>query len=95
MKKEFNKMTNFERRMTICIDEWFELTETEEFLDYMDGLDVSGLAIENGERVVYFANGLYYIADAYRMGENDGEKERAIINALLECGFDFVEGVRK
>ena len=92
--KEFNKMTEFERRMTVCIEEWYELTETEEFLDYIDGLDVSGFAIENGERVVYFANGLYNIADAYRMGENDGEKEKKIIETLLDCGIDFNDGSR-
>ena len=51
MKKSFNEMTAFERRMTICIEEWAELTETEEFLDYAEGLDLSGMATENGERV--------------------------------------------
>ena len=95
MRKAYNEMTDFERRMTICIEEWAELTETDEFLDYAEGLDLSGMAIENGERVVYFANGLYNLADAYRMGENDGENEKKIIETLAECGFDFEENTRK
>ena len=85
-------MTQFEQVMKEAIEEWAKIEDTEEFLDYGQGLDISGFCTENGERVVYFANGLYYTPYGCRMGENDGEAQKHIIDTLEECGIDFAEG---
>lgn len=59
------------------------------FLDFAEGLNINKATSENGEKTLYFEDGVHYIAHGYRMGENDGEKEKAIIQALEACGFDF------
>ena len=55
----------------------------------MGGLNVNECAKENGERCIYFEDGNYYIAHGYRMGELDGEKEKAIIDYYEECGGEY------
>jgi hypothetical protein len=84
-------MTEFEKRMKEVIAEWATVADIDEFLDYAEGVDISAFTVENGERVIYIANGLYNIADGYRIGEHDGEEEKYIIDTLYECGIDFKE----
>lgn len=84
-------MTKFEEHIKAVIKEWANTEGFDEFLDFAEGMDISGFCIENGERVVYIANGLYNIADGYRIGENDGKEEKYIIEQLAECGIDFEE----
>ena len=85
-------MTQFEQRVKEVIREWATVEDIEEFLDFAEGMDISGFCIENGEKVIYIANGLYNIADGYRIGENDGKAEKYIIDTLEDCGIDFMEG---
>lgn len=82
-------MTEFEKIIKGVIQEWAKVEDFEEFLDFAEGMNISGFCIENGEKVIYIANGLYNIADGYRIGENDGEAEKYIIKQLAECGIDF------
>lgn len=74
------------------IDDLFELVEngdTEQFLDCLgDGLHLNSTRIENGERVMLFEDGNTYTVP-YRLGENDGEKEKAIIELYAECGGGY------
>lgn len=82
-------MTEFEQRMKEVIAEWATITDCEEFFDFAEGVDISGFTTENGERVIYIANGLYNIADGYRIGEHDGKEEKYIISMFVDCGFEF------
>ena len=84
MKKLDNKIIN--RLYALAENE-----DAEKFLDFMGGLDINGFAIEHGERCVYFEDGNHYVARAERLGENDGEKEKAIINYYESLGGDFGE----
>ena len=78
--------TNFEKHIKGIIKEW---AASDDILDFAEGMDISAFVIENGERVIYIANGLYNIADGYRLGEHDGDDEKTIIEFLYECGIDF------
>ena len=74
------------------INEWYETIEGgsgEEFLDFAEGLNISGFCIEDGTRVIYLADGLHYIADGAAIRETDGEKARAIIEELEAYGVEF------
>lgn len=82
-------MVKLEKRI---IDNLFELVEsedTEQFLDSLgDGLHLNSTRTENGERVMLFEDGETYTVP-YRLGENDGEKEKAIIELYAECGGEY------
>ena len=73
------------------VNNWHEtLTESSEaFLDFAEGLNINEFTTEDGERVVWLEDGNYYIAHAMRIGENDGDKEKEIIETLAGCGVDF------
>ena len=72
------------------VNEWHALIEdTEEFLDFGEGLNINEFAIENGERVIWLEDGNRYVAHGERIGEFDGEKEKEIIEALAECGVEY------
>ena len=76
---------------TKIIDDLFELVEsgdTEQFLDSLGGLHLNSTRTENGERVMLFEDGNTYTV-RYRLGENDGEKEKAIIELYAECGGEY------
>jgi len=82
-------MIKLEKRI---IDGLFDLVEqgkTDEFLDSLgDGLHLNSTRTENGERVMLFEDGETYTVP-YRLGENDGEKEKAIIELYAECGGEY------
>lgn len=62
-------------------------------IDFADGLGINRFVEEEGERVIYFEEGVAaYLASAYRMGEKDGDMEKDIIEYLYECGIDFEKG---
>lgn len=82
-------MTKYEEHIKEVIKEW---ARSDDLLEFATGMDISGFTTENGERVIYLANGLYNIADGYRLGEYDGDDEREIIDFLEGCGIEF-EGV--
>ena len=82
-------MTQFEQRMKEIIKEWARIEDLDEFLDFAEGVDISGFATENGERVIYIANGLYNVADGYRIAEWNNKEELYIIRMFAECGFEF------
>lgn len=73
------------------IDNWYRTIEEggDDFLDFMQGLHINECVKENGERVIYIEDGNYYIAHGYRLGELDGEKEKAIIDYYEECGGNY------
>lgn len=76
------------------ISNWYNLildSDSEAFLDFAEGLNINEFVIENGERVIYFEDGIHYIAHGERMGENDGIEEKEIINLLQEYGVEFRE----
>lgn len=75
------------------VNNWYKalLADSEAFLDFAEGLNINEFTTENGERVVWLEDGNYYIAHAMRIGENDGDKEKEIIETLAGCGVDFNE----
>lgn len=76
------------------IERWHDTLiddEHDTFLDFAEGLHINEFVVENGERVIYFEDGMYYIAHGWKMGEKDGVYEKEIIDALEECGIDFKE----
>ena len=77
------------RNITDIINEWFETIETEEFLDYAEGLNINEFTTENGVKVIWIENGLYYIAHGYAIRETDGAKAKAIIHELERYGIEF------
>lgn len=81
------------RNINEIINEWFETIEggAEEFLNFAEGLSISGFCTEDGIKVIYIANGLYYIAKGEAIRETDGEKARAIIKELESYGIEFEE----
>ena len=54
---------------------------------------INRLGTEYGEKVIYWEEN--YNPSAYRMGENDGEKEKRIIEVLEEYGIEFDEDLVK
>lgn len=82
-------MIKLEQRIIDSLYELVEQGKTDEFLDSLgDGLHLNSTRIENGERVMLFEDGETYTVP-YRLGENDGEKERAIIELYAECGGEY------
>ena len=56
-------------------------------LDIIDPDYINRMGVEYGEKVIYWEQN--YDPSYYRMGENDGDKEKDIINAIIEYGVDF------
>ena len=84
------------RDLSEIIKEWSTLAEEgeiDEFLDFAEGMNISGFAIENGVRTIWIADGMHYIADGYAIRETDSENAKYIINTLESCGVEF-EGVQ-
>lgn len=73
------------------VNNWHETLKesSEAFLGFAEGLNINEFTTEDGERVVWLEDGNYYIAHAMRIGENDGDKEKEIIETLAGCGVDF------
>lgn len=73
------------------INKWADTLEEggKAFLDFAEGLHISECCTQGGERVVYIEDGIYYLGRGFRMGENDGEKQRAIIEELEGYGLEF------
>lgn len=73
------------------IEEWAGEIEkgADAFLDFSENIHINECVTQAGEKVVYIEDGAYYLARGFRMGENDGEKERAIVNELAACGVEF------
>lgn len=82
-------MIKLEQKIIDSLYELVENGETDKFLDSLgDGLHLNSTRIENGERVMLFEDGETYTVP-YRLGENDGEKEKAIIELYAECGGEY------
>jgi len=81
------------RDINEIVKEWAELAEydIDEFLDYAEGLNISGFDVEDGVRVIWLANGMYYIAKGACIRETDSEDAKYIIDRLQECGIEFGE----
>lgn len=74
------------------IKAWAETLEAEDpgaFLGFAEDMHISEAVIQNGERALYFEDGIYYLGRGFRMGENDGENQKAIIDALEDSGLEF------
>ena len=76
---------------TSIINAWAEELDKDlgAFLDFAEGLHISECCTQGGERVVYIEDGIYYLGRGFRMGENDGEAQKTIIDALEDCGLEF------
>lgn len=76
---------------SVIITKWHNTIsqDIDAFLDFAENIHINECCTQAGERVVYIEDGIYYLARGYRMGENDGEKEKAIIQALEDCGVEF------
>lgn len=61
--------------------------EDDDDLDIIDPDYINRMGTEYGEKVIYWEEN--YDPSYYRMGENDGDKEKDIFNALEEYGLDF------
>lgn len=84
-------MVKLEQKIIDGLYNLVEQGKTDEFLDSLgDGLHLNSTGVENGERFMLFEDGETYTVP-YRLGENDGEKEKAIIELYAECGGDFGE----
>lgn len=82
-------MIKLEKRIIDGLYNLVEQGETDEFLDSLGGgLHLNSTRVENGERVMLFEDGETYTVP-YRLGENDGEKEKAIIELYAECGGEY------
>ena len=68
---------------------WWKHINHNDFLYYTSNIDINEFVIENNERVVYFEDGNRYIPHAQRMGENDGKKQKEIIEELASLGVEF------
>ena len=73
------------------INDWFNALDqgADAFLDFAENIHINECCTQGGEKVIYIEDGIYYLARGYRMGENDGEKEKAIIEELEACGMEF------
>ena len=82
-------MVKLEKRIIDNLYSLVESGDTEQFLDSLgDGLHLNSTGVENGERYMLFEDGNTYTVP-YRLGENDGEKEKAIIELYAECGGEY------
>lgn len=74
------------------VEKWYNTIDSDDpeaFLDFMQGLHVNETTTENGERVMYFEDGNYYIAHGFRLGENDSPEAKAIIERYEEYGGEY------
>lgn len=62
-------------------------TEDTDPLDIIEPAYVNRYGTEYGERVMYWEEN--YNPSAYRVGENDSPKAKAVIEALVDCGLEF------
>lgn len=62
-------------------------SDDDDELEIIDPSYINRVGVEYGEKVIYWEEN--YDPSYYRMGENDGDEEKAIINYLYECGLDF------
>ena len=82
-------MNKVEKRI---VNNWYKtIDNSEKFLDFAEGLNINSFRIEGGVRKVLFEDGVYTYSVDREMCETDGEKEKAIIEMLVECGVDFRE----
>lgn len=73
------------------IEEWFDtIYDTERFLNFAEFLNINEFTVEKGEKVIWLEDGMHYIAHGERIGEYDGEKAKAIIETLQDCGVEFI-----
>ena len=80
------------KNIKLIVKEWADTIESEdgeEFLNFAEGLNISGFCIEDGIKTIWLANGLYNIAKGEAIRETDGEKARAIIEELEAYGIEF------
>ena len=80
------------RDKTEIIDEWYETIYSEDgeaFLDFAQGLNINEFVIEDGVRTVWIEDGMYYFAHGACIRETDGDRAKAIIDELEECGIKF------
>ena len=77
------------RNINDIINEWYNTIDTEEFLDYAEGLNINEFTIENGIKTIWLENGLYYIAHGEAIRETDSPEAKAIINELEAYGIEF------
>lgn len=76
------------------VNRWYETIDSyggEDFLDFAEHSDINSFVIDKGVRKVLFEDGVYTYSVAEEMCETDGEKEKAIIDMLEECGVEFRE----
>lgn len=92
-KQVNNEMDNMVPRLDEqVVNKWHDTLESsnpDDFLDYMQGLNVNRTVNENGERAIYFENGNTYDPSGYRLGEFDGDRAKAIIDAYQEYGGEY------
>lgn len=85
-RERYSYMVKLEKRIVDDLYNSIESGDTEQFLDSLgSGLHLNSTRVENGERVMLFEDGETYTV-RYRLGEFDGEKEKAIIEMYAECG---------
>lgn len=74
------------------VNRWYNTIEidSEAFLDFAEHIDINSMRKVGGVREVLFENGNTYSVDRV-MRETDGDKEKAIIDMLEECGVEFEE----
>ena len=77
------------RNINCIVDEWYETLYSEAFLDFAEGLNINEFVIEDGIRTIWLEDGMHYIAHGACIRETDSNKARAIINELVEYGFEF------
>ena len=73
------------------IDEWWDLQDSDEFLDYGQGLNINEFVIEDGVRIIWLEDGMHYIAHGEAIRETDGYKALGIIQTLEDYGIHFIE----
>ena len=77
------------KAITEIIIEWYNTIDTEEFLNYAEGLNINEFTIENGIKTIWLENGLYYIAHGEAIRETDSHEAKAIITELEAYGIEF------
>lgn len=72
------------------VNRWYEaIDDSEEFLDFAEHSSINSFVIDKGVRKVLFEDGVYTYSVNKEMCETDGEKEKAIIDTLIEYGVEF------
>ena len=94
-QQDFNNVPSLDEDIIKRWHNTIESPNSDDFLDFMQGMNVNRAVNENGERAIYFEDGMNYSPNGARMGEFDSPEAKAIIDAYESYGGEYTPTTAK